>query len=319
MKDELFTFSIGSLTDSPWVEGTIEATGQPWLETKGRLFYTGRRRGRDYTPQVLDRMAEQFVSPESERDWSVPLQLDHSTSARNTIGSIRKVWRDGNDLFGTVRYVGTEAVTAVKNGTWRKLSISHYPNYRIKEVSVTPFPALVGAETYSESEESMADTATEKTTPTPTAPQATPVTGEPTTSFSEFKAQMEAQFAAKTAEMESRLAKSEQKNQELGQAIRFTQITAEIDKFSEEGKTLPVMRETELALVQTFSEDQMNLWRAHKAATPKLIDERVKGSQDPDEVSEFKQSQSPEGSESVQDRAKRMAARYGHTQPKETA
>lgn len=72
-------------------------------------------------------------------------------------------------------------------------------------------------------------------------------------------------------------------NAEKDRVIRFAAITAEIDTFSQAGKILPAQRETQLALVQTFSEEQMKLWRAAIEATPG-VDLAVHGSQDSKEV-----------------------------------
>lgn len=124
MNDEIFTFSAaGSIGSDPsnWVEGTMSTTGDPWLEQPALLFYTGRHKGKDWTETDLQKMEEQFNPPVGELDWTVPGQLDHSESARDTTGHLRKVWRSGNgkQLWGTIRHVGAEAVRNAKNGLWR--------------------------------------------------------------------------------------------------------------------------------------------------------------------------------------------------------
>lgn len=315
--EEVITFSaIGSTgTDkSQWVEGTMSTSGDPWLEMPAKLFYTGTHRGKPWTTRDLDLMVEQFTEPKGELDWDVPGQLDHSESARDTTGHLRKVWRNGQDLWGVVRHVGKEAVQKAKNGLWRKLSLGVFArSKKIREYTITPFPQLTGAALFSqtqihESEQSMPETAegTTKTQDTPKAP-ATPAP-EPVENFAELKAQLMAQFAAKTEALEARLTESEKKNEGLEQIVRFTAIAAEVDTFSEAGKTLPAMRETELALAQSLSEEQMELFRAYKAATPKLVSEEVLGDQDPDHVDEFKRSKTDDGE--AEAKAKELAAKY---------
>ena len=284
MKDEILTFSTGAMAEDPskWVEGTMSTTGDPWVEMPALLFYTGTHKGKPWGEQDLDRMDSQFQRPKGDLDWTVPLQLDHDESADKTRGHLRDTWRQGKQLFGTVRYVGEQAVRNAKNGLYKKLSLGVYgTSKRIREVSVTPFPHLVGASTYSESEDEtpMAENATKTEAPTKDEP----------TNFTEWKAQIEQTFSERTAKLEQRLEKSEKRNEELEGVVRFTQRAAEIDKFSDAGKTLPAMRETELKLVETFSDEQMVLFRAYKEATPALVDVDVHGSQDPEEIEAFKQ------------------------------
>ena len=77
-----------------------------------------------------------------------PIQLDHSKSARDTQGYVRAVRMDGDKLRALLEFRGQEAVTRVSDGLWRKLSAGVYlrPQKRLKEVSVTPFPAVAGPE-----------------------------------------------------------------------------------------------------------------------------------------------------------------------------
>jgi len=62
------------------------------LVKKARLFYVGTHKGRPYSADDLKKVADSFEE--------VPLQLDHSKSARDTVGIVRKTWleHDGKDL-----------------------------------------------------------------------------------------------------------------------------------------------------------------------------------------------------------------------------
>lgn len=303
--DEVVSFrDVSSVPDdtSRWVEGTVSTTGEPWLEVPVLLFYTGTHKGETYTRECLQKMASQLVEPKGERDWDVPGQLDHSESSRDTVAHLRKAWVEGDQLWGVARFIGADEVRNVKNGKWRKISLSVFKkSRRMREFSILPFPHLTEASVHSqstnpESEERMADKATTTEAPKETEEtKATPQAEEkPTESFAQAAMQAQlAQFAETTrrlaeAEAEKKAlaeknAQLERANAEKDQVIRFAAVTAEIDKFSAAGKILPAQRETQLALVQTFSSEQMDLWRKAIEATPG-VDLAVHGSQDADQV-----------------------------------
>lgn len=273
------------------VEGVTEK-GVPYIEVDATLFYVGQHRAGDkpWSAKDLDEMDATFVAPTGDLDWSVPIQLDHSESARDTQGHIRKTWRakvavngaEIEGLKGRLRYVGREAVDQVRAGNWRKLSLSIYRDTNIiREVSVTPFPCLTGATNHHESEEStMAKPANHE------APVAESQPKEP--EIQEFASSaveaMRAEFAAESRKQQEQLDKQAKLIAEQGKIIRFAELTKVVDRFSETKKTLPCMREAELALVETLSDDQLALYKAVKEATPELINFGTLGSQDPDEV-----------------------------------
>ncbi len=57
------------------------------------MFYTGTHRGKTGTEADLHTMVKNFSAPKGDRDWEAPVQLDHSESARDMVGNIRRVWR----------------------------------------------------------------------------------------------------------------------------------------------------------------------------------------------------------------------------------
>lgn len=81
-----------------------------------------------------------------------PIQLDHSTSARDTIGRlVGDLSVDDHEtpegkkvpaVFGMVRFLGKENVERVNDGRWTHLSIgADFDKGTVSELSVTPFPA----------------------------------------------------------------------------------------------------------------------------------------------------------------------------------
>lgn len=85
-----------------------------------------------------------------------PIQLDHSTSAKDTVGRLvgnvelgEFETPDGEKvkaLYGTVRVLGQENVEKVVDGRWTHLSIgADLETGKLQELTITPFPAAEGA------------------------------------------------------------------------------------------------------------------------------------------------------------------------------
>lgn len=81
----------------------------------------------------------------------IPVQLDHSPKASDTIGRVeggvelgKFTDEDGVDkaaLYGTLCFIGKDNVEKAKDGRWTHLSIGLEKESKLTEVSVTPFPA----------------------------------------------------------------------------------------------------------------------------------------------------------------------------------
>lgn len=86
-----------------------------------------------------------------------PAQLDHSVSAKDTIGrligplSVAEV-NGKQTLFGVIRFLGSEAIEKVSDGRWTHLSvgINSLETCVLDEITVTPFPACKDAILFSE-------------------------------------------------------------------------------------------------------------------------------------------------------------------------
>lgn len=80
-----------------------------------------------------------------------PVQVDHSTSAHDTVGRLIGevdigTYQGQVALFGTVRILGQENWEKVSDGRWTHLSIgADLEAGIIQEITVTPFPAAQGA------------------------------------------------------------------------------------------------------------------------------------------------------------------------------
>ena len=256
----IITFdSTGEVADE-FAEGSIN--GRPYLDKKALLFRTGRHKGKNYTEADLDRTVSSFAAPQSETDWSVPLQIDHSPSAANTRGHVREVFREGKTLRGSVRFVGAEAVENAKNGNWKKLSVGLREDFSLHHVAICPHPFITDAQVFEEESEA------------PNMPDEKPDTQK----FTDLEAKLQ-EFEEKTAKMQARMDEQNTVIEKQATVLKFNEVSKRIDQFCEDGKTVPAMRTAELKLMETFSDEQMALYEAVKTVQPKVIEFAVLGTQ----------------------------------------
>lgn len=117
--NEIINFTAADMPDNTVIFSEDIQPGESIMKP-ARLFYVGKHKGRDYTKPDLARIVQNF-NPDEE----IPLQLDHSKSARDTIGFPRKVWlsEDGTEIHGDLEFRGKDNVEKVRLGLWKKLSI----------------------------------------------------------------------------------------------------------------------------------------------------------------------------------------------------
>lgn len=147
-------------------EGKTQAD-QSSLEKKALLVYTGKFNSMDGEVDITDKHIKKFVEIHnastanlSEGEKSLkhypPIQLDHSTSAKDTVGRLvgplvegEHVMSDGKKvkaLYGTAKILGKENVEKVNDGRWTHLSIgADLETGKINELTITPFPAAPNA------------------------------------------------------------------------------------------------------------------------------------------------------------------------------
>ncbi|MGG4265796.1 hypothetical protein [Peribacillus simplex] len=123
------------------------------LYKEAELFSVGTHRGVEYTEEDLQVLVDTFFVEDD-----IPVQLDHSSSAKDTVGFLQEVSLSGGKLFGKLKIIDEEAQKKAKNGLYKKLSISFYLEdfngkakpYRIREVSLVAFPQVKSAQMFSE-------------------------------------------------------------------------------------------------------------------------------------------------------------------------
>ena len=256
---QVITFDGGEVAEE-FAEGSIN--GSPYLDKKALLFRTCRRNGKNYDEASLDKTVSSFSAPKSDSDWSVPLQLDHSSNAANTRGHVRELSRDGKTLIGTVRFVGAEAVENAKNGNWKKLSVGLREDFSLHHVAICPHPFITDAQVFEEESEA------------PNMPDEKPDTQK----FTDLEAKLQ-EFQDQTAKMQAKMDEQNALIAKQSAVLKFTEVSNRIAKFCEDGKTVPAMREAELKLMETFSDEQLALYEAVKTVQPKVIEFAVLGTQ----------------------------------------
>ncbi|WP_459501103.1 hypothetical protein [Bacillus sp. C1] len=120
------------------------------LIREAELFSVGAYRRRKYEVADLQRLANNFITEEQ-----VPIQLDHSESAKDTVGFLDSVKVVGNKLVGTVRVIDEFTKERIAKKLMKKLSISFYTNSqgkpeKIREVSFVAFPQVKSAQLFKE-------------------------------------------------------------------------------------------------------------------------------------------------------------------------
>jgi len=147
-----------------------EVTEQGHFDKKVMMVYCGKFESMDGPVEIKDEDIDKLVSNHNsklaklsrlasgEHDLSKmpPVQLDHSVSARDTVGrlvgdlTVGEYQPDGKPMvkamFGTARFLGAENIERVKDGRWSHVSMgADLENHTLSELTVTPFPAAADA------------------------------------------------------------------------------------------------------------------------------------------------------------------------------
>lgn len=138
------------------------------LDKRARFVYAGRFMSMDGEVEVTREQLEKLVGSYNKGLAKLkrlangaprlmqPVQLDHTRSAKDTIGRLvgelsLEDWEmdDGTvvpAVYGNLRILGRENVERVLDGRWSELSIgADFEAGEVSELSVTPFPAAVGS------------------------------------------------------------------------------------------------------------------------------------------------------------------------------
>lgn len=228
-----------------------QGSEQEEMVKEAEMFSIGTHRGVEYTEEDLKTLAEGF----SEAD-EIPVQLDHSESARDTVGYLKEAFVKGSKLMGKLHIIDEYAKERINKGLMKKLSISFYLKqteegfkpHKLREVSLVAFPQVKNARLFSENgyvsdyEEKEGGNDMSKVD-----------LQELKTQLAEdIKAELKKQYSDMENELET--LRSEK--------VSFTekQIEDKIEKFQEDKKTVPAQAEALKQLLNSFSEDQAKLF-----------------------------------------------------------
>lgn len=260
MSDKLFY--IGNFGEK------IESSDNKYIK-EAEMFSTGVHRGVEYTEDDINSLVDTFSA-----DEDIPVQLDHSESARDTVGFIREAFAKNGKLMGKLEILDKAIQERIDLGLMKKLSVSFYLKhseegfkpYKLREVSLVAFPQVKGARLFSENgyvseyEDSKGGNemavnklkfGEEELTVEQLFEKAK------NEAFKQAEAQVHEQYSA----LEEKLEKLTQVNE------KFTEkeITHKVEKFQEENKVVPAQAEALTKLLGSFSEEQASLFEEFMA------------------------------------------------------
>ncbi|QFG05159.1 scaffolding protein [Bacillus phage 019DV002] len=226
---------------SEFSEGSSEDQPEDGVMIKeAELFTSGVHRGMEFTEDDIETLATNFSA-----DEGIPVQLDHSESAKDTVGYLKEVSSKGGKLLGKLAIIDEYAQKRIEKGLMKKLSVSFYSTQtedglrpaKLREVSLVAFPQVRSAQLFSETE--YFPQAEEKEGDTEMADKQEQ--GLTIEQFNELKSQYDAM----------------QK-----QVEKFSQEALEhkIVKFQEEKKVVPAQKDALSKLLSSFSSEQFDLF-----------------------------------------------------------
>ncbi|WP_179883902.1 hypothetical protein [Priestia megaterium] len=222
---------------------------------EAEMFSTGIHRGVEYTEEDLTELSNNFNAEDE-----IPLQLDHSESARDTVGYLQETSIKDGKLMGKVKIIDEYAQERINKGLMKKLSVSFYLKYsengikphKIREVSLVAFPQVKGARLFSENGYVSDYNEDNKGG------------NEMTFDIEKFKEELRAEFATN---QDTQLQEQFSQMQTQLEALKLAnakhaelQVASKVAKFQEENKMVPAQAESLTKLLASFSEEQAGLF-----------------------------------------------------------
>lgn len=214
------------------------------MEKDAEMFSVGTHRGVDYTEDDLQGLVDTFTEADE-----IPVQLDHSNSARDTVGYIKSAQVKDGKLLGKLRIIDEYAQERIKKGLMKKLSVSFYLKdteqglkpHSLREVSLVAFPQVKTARLFSENGfYSDYEEGGEK------------MPEQNKTDNTEDFAQLQEQY--KELQKQVELLKG------AGEQLKFAKVDSKIEKFSADNKIVPAQSEALKKLLISLSEEQTQLF-----------------------------------------------------------
>jgi len=208
------------------------------------MFSTGTHRGKEYTEEHLNTLVNNFAVEDA-----IPVQLDHSESARDTVGFLEEASVKDGKLMGKLRIIEEFAVQKVAKKLLNKLSVSFYTDSkgnptRLREVSLVAFPQVKGAKLFSE------NGFTSEVEDSPEQfEEVQPMTEEKNVvNFEE----LQKQYTVLAEEMKTQKAELKKFAEE--------KVAHKVEKFQESKKVVPAQKESLTKLLASFNEEQAEVF-----------------------------------------------------------
>lgn len=206
------------------------------------MFSTGTHRGKEYTEEHLNTLVNNFAVEDA-----IPIQLDHSESARDTVGFLEEASVKDGKLLGKVRIIEEWAKEKVAKKLLNKLSVSFYTDKegnptRLREVSLVAFPQVKGAKLFSENGFVSEVEELEQ------FEEVQPMPEETKMDFTEI----EKAYAAKFSEFEKKMEAQDAQLQKFAEE----KVASKVEKFQESKKVVPAQKPSLTKLLASFSEEQ---------------------------------------------------------------
>lgn len=214
------------------------------------MFSTGTHRGKEYTEEHLNTLANNFAVEDA-----IPIQLDHSESARDTVGFLEEATVKDGKLLGKVRIIEEWAKSRITQKLLNKLSVSFYTDKegnptRLREVSLVAFPQLKGAKLFSE------NGFTSEADELEQFEEVQPMPEEIKQDFSELEKAYAEKFAEEKKANEEKFAALESKLQKFAEE----KVAVKVEKFQESNKVVPAQKESLTKLLASFNEEQTEMF-----------------------------------------------------------
>lgn len=233
------------------------------LTKRAELFSIGTHRGVEYTEDDLHELAKNFNAQDN-----IPVQLDHSESARDTVGYLKEVEVKDGKLLGIVDIIDEYAQERITKKLMNKLSISFYkketPNgakpFRIREVSLVAFPQIKGAQLFSEnnyvSEIEEGDKGGKQMSEQ--------------FDLEKFKEEQKAILEAEIQEQFAELKEKAKLAEDLQVQFNEQKVSSMVEKFQESQTVIPAQVDSLKTLLSSFSEEQMKAFEEFMSNASKV-------------------------------------------------
>ena len=224
-------FEIGRFSESDPIEG------DEYIK-EGILIEEGIHRGITFNTEDLEVLAKSF-DPENP----VPLQLDHSESAKDTAGYLQDVYVKDGKLLGKFKIIDDTVKERITKGLMKKLSLGFYSKKdhqgnvkpsRIREVSIVAFPQVKGATLFKEEEPAK----------------------EEESKMSKENQELSQEMLVQFEELNKRLKAQEDQIKSLSEA----KLEGQIVKFTEDKHIVPAQVEPLKGLLSSMNDEQIEMF-----------------------------------------------------------